>query len=158
WFSTVVGRLRVPKWAAPPLGDTTPAPPIPFPAAASLRSSPLQNPRPAPVMTITRTSPSVSASESFSVNSSNISKLIAFNRSGRLSVIVATLSFFSYSKSGIGVLLRLEHHERAATATSELIAQRRDSKRGRWARKLVSGARVPTNGALERRMRPAVEL
>ena len=89
WCRTVVGRLRVPKCCAPPPGDSVPAPPMPLPSAASFRSRPLQKPRPAPVMMITRTSSSVSASLSRRVSSSSISKLIAFRRSGRLSVIDA---------------------------------------------------------------------
>ena len=55
-------------------------------------SSPAQNARPAPVTTTARTSASRSTSANASMSCSPISKVAAFNRSGRLSVTVATWS------------------------------------------------------------------
>ena len=55
--------------------------------SASSRSRPEQKPRPAPVITSTRASVSAVSASQKSCISSNISNVIAFRRSGRLSVI-----------------------------------------------------------------------
>src|SRR5215469_15957107 len=99
-WSVTVGISSVLRWETPPPAS---APPIPPPAAVSLRSSPEQNPRPSPVKTIARTSVSRSYSVSFRPNAVSISTLIAFIRSGRLSLRTATCPSFSAIKSLIEI-------------------------------------------------------
>ncbi len=64
-------------------------------APCSLRSSPEQKPLPAPVRMMARTLRSRSASRNAAENDASMPPLIALSRSGRLSVMVATLSLTS---------------------------------------------------------------
>ena len=66
-------------------------------SAKAFKSYPPQKPRPAPVNTTTCTESSLLAWPKAEAISSGMVSLIAFNRSGRLSVILATLSFDSYN-------------------------------------------------------------
>src|SRR5215469_750548 len=99
-WSVTVGISSVLRCETPPLAS---APPMPPPAAVSLRSSPEQKPRPSPVKTIARTSISRSYSVSFRPSAVSISTLIAFIRSGRLSLSTATCPSFSAIKSLIEI-------------------------------------------------------
>lgn len=125
-LSVTVGMSKVLICAAPPPADRTPEPPIPRPAAASFRSSPEQKPRPSPVRIITRTSGSLSYSLSFSPSVESIATLIAFMRSGRLSLSVATCPVFSASKS---LIANPPWRQRIGARTKSCVAQwRRRSK------------------------------
>ena len=67
----------------------------------SIRSRPEQKPRPAPVKTMQRVSGSLSASTILADSSLSISRLIAFSRSGRFRVMMATWPSCSTSSSSV---------------------------------------------------------
>ena len=81
-IAIVIGHASLPDGRAP---------------AWALRSKPLEKPRPAPVTTTARIASSSSACVTACMSASSIAASIAFNRSGRLSVITATEPSASYS-------------------------------------------------------------